>query len=76
MWEERLHSKKVNHTVTAILQGQRSVHQNLRHKQLWYTGFLVSVFLTHTRGFCQGTAGTLGDQLANTICTSGIECSF
>lgn len=76
MWEERLHSKKVNHTVTDILQGQRSVHQNLRHKQLWYTGFLVNVFLTHTRGFCQGTGGTLGDHLANTISTSGTECSF
>lgn len=34
MWEERLHSKKVNHRVTDILQGQRAVHQHLRHKQL------------------------------------------
>lgn len=66
----------MNHTVTDILQGQRPVHQNLRHKQLWYTGFLVSVFLTHTHGSCQGTTGTLGDHLANTIFTSGTECSF
>lgn len=42
----------------------------------WYTGFLVSVFLTHTCGFCQGTTGTLGYHLANSICTSGTECSF
>lgn len=80
MWEERLHSKKVNHTVPDILQGQRSIHQNLGHKQLWYTGFLISVFLTHTCGFCQGTTVTLGHHIqclkSNIICTSGTECSF
>lgn len=65
---------KVSHVAMYILQGQRSAHCDVRHKQLWCALFPFRIVLIQTHSISD--KWTFGDHAANPIFGHGPGCLF